>query len=423
MAESKSLVSLAKSKLKGTLTLPPSKSHTLRACLFASMAEGVSTIENYLHSPDTTAMISALRQMGAKIEQHDEKLVIEGGLKASGPIFIDAQNSGQVLRFVGAVATHLGVPVHITGDHSLQTRRPCVPLIDGLCQLGAKASHTNGHAPITVQGPIYPGKVRLHGQDSQPVSALMIAASLLPGATEIEVLEAGEKPWLQLTLSWLKRMQVDFEEKPGDRFVVYGRRQLKNFSYRVPGDLSTLAFPLTIALLTESDLVIQGVELQDEQGDKVLVTILQKMGATFELLPHAIRVQGPQTLEGIEIDVNDCIDALPILAVVGAFAKGKTRLFNGAIARKKESDRISAIAQELEKLGANIVQAPCGLTISQSELSGAHLFAHEDHRIAMALSVAALSCKGNSTLAGATAVKKSYPEFFSELRRLGGQVT
>jgi len=423
MAESESLITLKKSSLKGTLTLPPSKSHTLRACLFASMAEGRSIIENYLHSPDTFAMIKALRQLGAKIDVSDDKLVVDGGLKAEKALQIDAQNSGQVLRFVGAVAAHLDVPVTITGDLSLQTRRPCVPLIEGLLQLGAKASHTNGHAPITVQGPLKPAKVRLNGQDSQPVSALMIAACLLKGTTEIEVIEAGERPWLRLTLSWLKRMGVAFDDCGNDRFRIHGREKLSSFTYKVPGDLSTLAFPLAIALLTESELVIEGVDLQDEQGDKVIVEILQKMGAMFDLLPHAIRVTGPQELAGIEVDVNDCIDALPILAVVGAFAKGKTRLFNGAIARYKESDRILSIAQELEKLGAALVQTPCGLTISQSELCGTNLLAHEDHRVAMALSVAALSTSGKSTLQGASCVKKSYPEFFSELKRLGGQVT
>lgn len=423
MAQRESLAYLAPSILKGKVTLPPSKSHTLRAIVFAAMASGTSEIQNYLHSPDTMAMIEACQKLGASIEVQPDRLFVRGGLKKQKEVYLDAQNSGQVLRFIGAVSAHVEGKVTITGDESLQKRRPCLPLVEGLKQLGAKAFCTNGHAPIIIQGPLTAGKVVIDGQDSQPVSALMIACSLLEGKTEIHVLQAGEKPWLRLTLDWLKRMGVAFDELPHDCYRIYGKKELAPFCYKVPGDLSALAFPLAMALLTESELEIENVPLNDVQGDKVLIQILEQMGAKFGYLNEGLSVTGPQLLTGCDIDVNDCIDALPILAVIGARSQGRTRLFNGAIARKKESDRIACITTELRKMGATIVEHECGLTVDNSPLFGAELVAYDDHRLAMALSVAAICASGKSLLSGIACVKKSYPHFFSELKRLGGQVS
>ncbi|MCE5293176.1 MAG: 3-phosphoshikimate 1-carboxyvinyltransferase [Chlamydiales bacterium] len=408
------MIELVPGNIKGKLTLPSSKSHTLRAILFASIADGTSRIDSILLSPDTDAMIKACRSLGATIEQNGTTLVITG--KKSDliePVHVDAGNSGIVLRFMAAVLALESVEATITGDESCKTRRPCVPLLEALSQMGARVAN----APMRIQGPIKAGCVVMDGADSQPVSAIMIAATKLVGTTEIHVQNMGEKPWLQLTLDWLKRVGVSYEQKE-DVFWIYGTGSIQPFTYTVPADLSSLAFPLVLALITESDLTIENVDLQDIQGDKILLSHLSKMGAKFIFKDKSIQIKGPQELQGCDIDVNDCIDALPILAVVGCFANNETRLYNGSIARKKESDRIQAMKLELSKMGANIYELPDGLQIRSSRLNAAILDSHSDHRVAMSLAVAAYAATGTSKLEGAEVVKKTYSDFFLDIERL-----
>ncbi len=409
------MVELSPGGILGSAKLPPSKSHTLRAILFASLARGLSFIHNILDSPDTDAMIAACRLFGAKIEQTGSSLSIEGGVKEGlQKIEIDAGNSGIVLRFLPAALSAFGIETTVTGDTSCKIRRPSLPLLDGLKQLGAEVFFP----PISVKGQLSPGKVVLDGADSQPVSALMIAAALLQGTTEIEVINLGERPWLKLTLDWLNRVGVSYEEVGQNRFFIHGTAKVNPFSYTVPSDLSSLAFLFTHAMLSESELTIEDVDLEDIQGDKVLLSIYQQMGASYLYENKNLYIKGPQKLTGCAIDVNDCIDALPILAVAGCFCSGTTHLYNGAIARKKESDRIASMRLELEKMGARIEEREDGLIIHESELSGASLYSHEDHRVAMSLAVAASLACGKSTLSGIECVKKTYRDFFLEIQRL-----
>lgn len=407
---------IEKSRLFGKVALCPSKSHTLRAILFASLASGTSIIHNMLDSPDTEAMIAACKVLGATIEK--ETVIGRGDNRRLMTASVDAQNSGIVLRFIAACAALSDQPLHITGDASIRSRRVVQPLIEGLRQLGAIASSTNGFAPITVCGPVTSGKVLIDGMDSQPVSALLIASSLLSGTTEIEVQNLGERPWLMLTVDWLKRLGVQIVCEQS-RFLVTGQKSFAPFTYAVPGDLSTLGFLLVAALICESDLTIENVDLDDVQGDKIIIDILRRMGATFSIQDKAIHVKGPQELEGCDIDVNDCVDALPILAVCALFAKNKTRLYNGHICRHKESDRIQAMAKELHKMGACISELDDGLCIENSVLTGTSVSSHSDHRVALSLSVAAMQAKGKSVVHNVQCVKKSYPRFLEDMKNVG----
>ena len=398
--------------LQGRLTLPPSKSHTLRACLFASLADGTSYIENILDSPDTEAMIEACQALGATIIRNGSSLTIHAGVSQKD-VHIHARQSGLVLRLMAAVFATTSRKSVLEGD----PRRPCQALISALCQMGAKIESVDGHAPLTIQGPIKPTKISMDGKDSQPVSAILIAASLLDGTTEIEVQNSGEKPWLQVTLDWLKRLGISYTQV-NDCYKIEGRAKILPFTYKVPADLSALAFMLAIGLLTESELVIEDVDLCDVQGDKEIIPILERMGARFTIQDHSIKVCGPQKLQGASIDVNGCIDALPILSVIGCFASGTTHLYNGRVAREKESDRIHCMKCELEKMGADITETSDALIIRQSRLQGAIVDSHNDHRVAMSLAVAALAAETKTHLTGEGAVEKTYKNFFKELERL-----
>jgi 3-phosphoshikimate 1-carboxyvinyltransferase len=417
------------SKVRGTISIPASKSHTLRAILFSSMAKGNSEIHNFLHSPDATAMIEAMRSFGAKIEISAEYLRVQGlaGKLNAAENVIDSGNSGQVLRFVGALAGLCPSYTILTGDHSIRHNRPVKPLLEALTQLGALAtsSRLDGFAPIIIKGPMQSGHAQLPGEDSQPVSGMLIATSFLHGKSTIDVTNPGEKPWIDLTLHWLKKFGIHVAHDDYTRYHIPGNARIDGFNCSIPGDFSSAAFPIAAALVTNSELTLLNIDMQDCQGDKKIIEVLQRMGAKIEIDDKKKKLivhQGSQ-LKGSRIDVNDFIDATPILSVIGCFAEGTTEIFNASIARKKESDRLHAMTTELKKMGAKIEEKPDGLVISHSRLHGAHLSSWRDHRIAMSLSIAALgSHQGETIIDGAECIAKTYPGFGHDFRSLGADI-
>ena len=415
-------VKIIPSTVHGTLKIPPSKSQTMRALIFALMAKGKSTIYNSLQSPDVEAMAQAIEKLGAQVHRTHDGYSIEGtgGNFRKEDLEIDCRNSGQVLRFLGSLATLSHQQICFTGDPSIQKIRPVQPLIGALNQLGAKAT-SDGAFPLIVQGPKTKTRATLSGEDSQPISGLLLLGAFSP--IQLRVINPGEIPWVQLTLSWLDRFQIPYRNDRFTMFETQGGAKLNGFEYRVASDLSSMAFPLALTLLSPSSLILDEIELEDGQGDQEILSILESMNAVFQYESKQLSVPKQRTLQGTTIDINGCIDALPILAVIGCFARGKTEIVNGAIARKKESDRIHTITMELQKMGAHIEEKEDGLVIYESKLKGNHhLNAHQDHRIAMALTIAGLCAEGNSTLLGVECVAKSYPTFFTDLRDLGANL-
>jgi 3-phosphoshikimate 1-carboxyvinyltransferase len=421
------IVRIRPSSLKGSLFLPPSKSQTMRSLFFAGFAKNQSQIRNALNSPDTKAMLEALKFLGVQVKREENLLNIwgvGGEPKVQGG-HIDVGNSGLALRFLTAAFAMGRHYMMITGDASLCSFRPMAPLISGLSQMKAFCISTrnNGYAPIIVKGPIYPSKIVIEGSDSQPLSALLMAASFLDGETEICVKNPKEGPWVDLTLSWLSDFSVPVKRKKDHYYSIQGKRQKEGFQYEVPGDMSSLAFPLCAALITDSTICLQNVPFSDPQGDKKLIDVLQMSGGNLKKEENESRLfaQGSQ-LTSFSLDMNPFIDALPILAVVACYAKGKSYLFNALMARKKESDRLAAITKELKKMGAKIVEKKESLIIEHSPLKGAIVESHKDHRIAMALTVAALGAQGETILQGAECVEKSYPNFFEEMKNSGADI-
>ncbi len=421
------MLKISPSVLSGHIAITPSKSHTLRAIFFGALACGSSTIEDFLPSPDVDAMIQAVTLLGASIQTQKNILTIQGfaGKPTLADNVIDCGNSGIVLRFVAAIASLMPHYTVLTGDASIRHNRPMQPLIDALTQLGAVAISTknDGFAPVIIQGPWTQSKATLNGADSQPVSALLIAAAFAPHPTEIEVIDPGERPWIDLTLSWFDLLKIRYERTGYTKFKIEGGTQLNAFSYRVPGDFSSAAFPLVAALVTQSELTLSNLDLQDIQGDKAIIHLLQQMGARFSIdsIKREIKVEKGFKLKGTKIDINDCIDALPILSVMGCFAEGQTEIYNGALARNKESDRIHSMKVELEKMGAHIEEKEDGLIIHQSPLRGAELETYSDHRILFSLSVAALAANGHTTIHGTQCGAKTIPSFFEDFLAIGAK--
>ncbi len=423
-----SAVRVKRSALIGSLILPSSKSHTIRAILLAALTKGKSLLHHILDSPDTTCAVRAACQFGAKVTSVSTGLEVIGvaGFPQIPDDIIDAGNSGQVLRFASALAALSKGYTAVTGDKSIRFNRPIQPLLDGLNGLNAWAVSTrgDGYAPLIVQGPLQPGVTYLDGQDSQPVSALLMAAAFIEGKTEIHVQNAGEKPWLALTLSWLDLLGVSYTHRNLEHFVIQGKRTRAAFEVTIPGDLSSLAFPMVAALITNSELLIQRVDLQDIQGDKALVFLLLRMGARLEIDEslQQLKILSKSKLKGQIIDANGFIDAVPILAVLGCFAEGETQIINASIARQKESNRLACIVAELKKMGASIEETEDGLRVEQSQLKGTCVTSHQDHRLAMSLIVAGLGAEGETEVLEVECINKSYPSFLVDFKKIGAQI-
>ncbi|AHK63355.1 3-phosphoshikimate 1-carboxyvinyltransferase [Chlamydia avium 10DC88] len=417
---------ISASSLYGRVTVPPSKSQTLRAILWAAVSKGLSTIDNVLYSPDSMAMIQACKQLGAQITVQSTSLKILGAPQLSFPenTVIHAGNSGIVFRFITALAAAYSKSVTITGFPQLQ-RRPIDPLIHALNNFGATSSyHNQEHCrlPLIISGPMFSGYTEISGEDSQYASALAIACSLANGPFSFTVNQPKELPWFHLTLWWLDQLNIPYVQSE-NTYSFPGKSRPQAFSYTVGGDFSSAAFLVAGALLSKSPhpTYLYNLNIQEMQGDKQLLFLLKTLGANIIFENNHIIVY-PSTFSGGCINMDPFIDALPILAVLCCFATSPSYLYNAQSAKNKESDRILSIAQELQKMGACIQPCHDGLLINPSPLYGATLYSHEDHRIAMALSIAALYATGESHIYAADCIDKTFPNFASTLSTLHAQI-
>jgi len=395
-------------KLEGTVNVPSSKSHTHRAIMLASLADGVSTIRNPLLSEDCLATIEACRKIGAEISIQDALTItgIAGRPRITEGI-INVGNSGTTIRLMSAIVALSDGEVTLTGDQSIQ-KRPMGPLLDSLNDLGASARSMRGDGcpPVIIRGPIRGGKTRIEGISSQFVTGLLITCQLADSDTELEVSNLKSKPYARMTLEHLKRVGIDVEHDDLSRFKIKGGQTLKSSDYTVPGDYSSAAFLMAAASITSSHITILGLDPGDMQGDKAIIEIMGMM------------VSGSER----EIDLGDTPDLLPITAVLACYAPGSTILKNVEHARLKESDRISTICAELKKMGADIKERADGLVINNSKLEGADLDGHLDHRIVMSLAVAALGAEGPSIIDNAETIMTSFPGFEETMRTLGANI-
>jgi 3-phosphoshikimate 1-carboxyvinyltransferase len=408
------------SRLKGDVRVPASKSHTIRALIIATLAEGVSEISDPLDSLDTRAAVDACRALGAKITADDVWRVhgVGGDLTPPEDI-IDVANSGTTLYFIMSAAALVSGAAILTGDASIRTR-PADPLLSALEDLGAEAFSTrgNGCAPFVVRGPMKGGKTKVAAISSQYLSSLLISCPLARGTTEIDVVKLNEAPYVRMTLDWLNRRGIKYEADELTHFRIPGGQAYHGFKRAMPADFSSATFFLVAAAVTDSDVQLLGLDMDDAQGDKEVVRMLEAMGAAVVRAPEQIRICRGE-LNGGEFDLNATPDALPAMAVAGCLAEGETRLVNVAQARLKETDRIAVMAEELTKMGADITPRDDGLILRGCELTGAHVNGHDDHRVVMALAVAGLAAEGTTVIDTAESVAVTFPGFVDLMTALG----
>jgi 3-phosphoshikimate 1-carboxyvinyltransferase len=428
---------VSESRVAGAVRAPPSKSYTHRAVLAAGYSEG-ARVERPLVSADTRATMRAVEAYGGRVRSREgvagagevptdaDALRVEGfdGRPGVPDDVIDCANSGTTMRLTTATAALADGLTVLTGDDSLRSR-PQGPLLSAIDQLGGRAESTraNGRAPLVIGGPVDGGRVSIPGDvSSQYVTALLMAGAVTDEGIEIHLeTELKSAPYVEVTREVLDGFDVA-TGSTDDGFRVPGGQRYAADGYTVPGDFSSASYLLAAGAVAGDDSVdVEGL-YPGAQGDSAIVEVLDRMGAGVEW-DHdgGVATVTRAPLSGVEVGVGDTPDLLPTIAAVGAVADGDTRIVDAEHVRYKETDRVAAMASELETLGASVTEEPDALTVhgDDSELRGARVDGHDDHRIVMALSIAGLAAEGTTVVEGAEHVDVSFPGFFDALAGIG----
>ena len=418
-------------KLNGTIEIPPSKSYSHRAVIAAALAENgkKSKIDNLKFSVDITTTTDIMENWGAEIERFESALEIigNGGKVAPRDKYVQCNESGSTIRFL--------IPVGITSENELVfdgkgklVDRPLDSYYRIFDKQGLKYETTGGKLPLTVNGKLKPGNYEIDGNiSSQFITGLLYALPLLEGDSKLIINKNLEsKGYVDLTLEILKLAGIEIVNNDYKSFDIRGNQTYKPFDYTVEGDYSQVAFWIVAGIISanrDNEVKCLHVNKNSLQGDREIIEIVQRMGANLEICDDYVIVK-PSKTKGTVIDISQCPDIGPVLTVLAALSEGETRIINGERLRIKESDRITSIKTELNKLGGNVSEEGDSLIIQGVEgfRGGITVNAWNDHRIAMSLAIASTRCEKEIILEEAESVRKSYPHFWDDFVKMGGEI-
>ncbi|MGV8982073.1 3-phosphoshikimate 1-carboxyvinyltransferase [Clostridium sp.] len=429
--------------LNGKVEIPPSKSLCHRAIIAASLCQGKCTIHNVSMSEDIIATCGIMEKLGAQINNIPNGLHIigEGNIKLTRAQIantkiennvtesnaiagneLECNESGSTLRFLIPIAMHSGEKIVFSGKGKL-SQRPLKSYYEIFDKQNIKYTTKDGYLPLTIEGRFKPGIFEIRGDvSSQFITGLLYALPLLNGDSTIVVTTKMESiGYIDLTLDVLSKFGVSIKNNNYREFKIRGNQHYENRDYKVEGDFSQAAFYLAAGVLG-GEVQCLNLNMESLQGDRVIVDIIRNMGGNITLVDGILRTS-KSDLKGSIIDVSQCPDLLPIVAVLGALSTGTTEIINASRARIKESDRVKAIATELNKIGAQVIEIGDSLIIhGKPWLAGGIVDSWNDHRIAMAMAIASIRCTKELTIQDSGAVKKSYPNFYEDFKSLGGEI-
>jgi len=402
---------------KGVIHIPPSKSVAHRAVICAALANGQSRIENIAFSEDIRATIDCMSNLGAEIVSHEDALDIRGGPLSARTDTLDCGESGSALRFLIPIAGLLDRPISFTGRGRLM-ERPVGPYTDALQKNGAALTSQNGL--LTVRGPLKAGTFALPGDvSSQFVTGLLLALPLLNEESRIVLTSPLQSaPYVDITIDVMKSFGVEIINEDYKQFIIPKGQRYTAQHFRVEGDYSQAAFFLAAAALG-CGCQCAGLSPSSRQGDKRILDILGECGAKVSVSSDGNISVKADKLTAVTVDVSDIPDLVPALAVLFTFCEGTSRIVNAGRLRLKECDRLTAVASELNALGANIEEAPDSLTIhGVASLKGGKVKDWNDHRIPMAMAAAAVRSSAPVFIEGYNCVAKSYPNFWNDFEKV-----
>ncbi|MCW4013871.1 MAG: 3-phosphoshikimate 1-carboxyvinyltransferase [Candidatus Bathyarchaeota archaeon] len=407
--------------LHGTVKAPPSKSMTHRLLITSALADGVSLIQNPLHSQDTEATAEALRGLGTSIREADGDWGVMGGTIYQPDSALDCHESGTTLRLLTGVSSIINEPVTLSGVPQLQ-KRPNKPLLEALEQLGVKTKSKGGYPPITVKGRIRGGKTSIRGDvSSQFISAIMLAAPYAENPVDLQVSTRLEsKPYVEMTIEVMKKAGIkpqcnaDLTEIhiPNGRYIPQRTH--------VEGDWSSAAYMLAAGALG-GKVHVDNLNLESKQADREIINILEAMEAYIKISGNRVTTELSR-LSAVDVDLSDCPDLFPMVACLCAFAEGTSNLSGLGRLRLKESDRLTAMTTGLKRMGIDVTVDETTAQIKGGTPKGAVIDTYNDHRIAMSFAVLAQTAVGETVIQNPECVDKSYPEFWQDLRNIGAKL-
>ncbi len=414
-------VRIKPSKLIGRVNAPSSKSFSHRMLIAAALAGGVSEISNISASEDIDATVGALAALGAKIFREGNTYTVMGIKTPAASAVIDCRESGSTMRFIIPIAAALGCSCEFRGKGKLP-ERPITPYIRELGKNGAVITKTEGVMPFVMNGTLKGGDYVLEGDiSSQFITGLLFALPLCSGNSVIRLASKLEsKPYADMTVEALSRFGITIDESEDkDGLPVYrirGGQKYRSADVSVEGDYSQAAFYFAANALG-SEIKVDNLSEKSVQGDKKILEIIG--GISY----NKINDSGLRRLPAFSADVSDIPDLVPILAVLGCFTDGVSRITGAKRLKIKESNRLEAIASALENIGGKITVGDDSLEIEPVDgFHGGVIDGCNDHRIVMASAIASTMADGEITITGAEAVAKSYPDFWTDFASLGGNI-
>ncbi len=412
-------IPIVKTPVETSVRVPGSKSLTNRALLAAALAKGESKLTGCLYSVDTDAMITNLGLLGIKITcagQDEVHLEGSGGNFAAFDGSLNCVNAGTATRFLTAAMTI--VPGTQTVDGNARMReRPILDLVEALKPLGTEIECPTGCPPVTIKsGSLRGGTTKIPGNvSSQFLSALLLVTPYAQEPTEISVIgELVSKPYVDLTLDIVEIFGGNITNQDYHTFQVEPVRY-SAFDYAVEADVSSACYWFALAAATASKIQVRGVRRESRQADIRVLDVLEQMGAQVESGADSVTVTGPSKLKapGV-VDMVDFSDQVMTIAVLAAMAEGETTIANVEVVRHKETDRLAATANELNRAGIQVNENQDSLVITGGVAHGAQIQTYDDHRMAMSFAILGTRTPGIEIL-DPGCVSKTYPAFFEEL--------
>ncbi len=410
-----------KSEIKGKVRAPSSKSYTIRGLVATSLAKGESEIIYPLSSDDTEDCVNVLSQVGVSVHQKEDSWQVSGGNFHEPEADLFCGESAATLRFMTAICSLIPGKCRLVPGPSL-AKRPIQPLVQALIQLGVNCSSQGEVTSVHVEGGRLKGGVtELPGNiSSQFVSALLFISPFAEEGVKIRLTTPLEsKPYVLMTIECLGRLGIKVKSTTDLREFEILKQTYRPTKYMVEGDWSSASYLLALGAIC-GEVEVENLNTESLQGDKKILDFLIDMGASVKMNENSITVRRSR-LKAIRADLSDCIDLLPTMAVLAASADGVSEFVGIERARIKESNRVAALREGLEKMGVKVGEERDRITIAGSKLRGSVIDTKSDHRIAMAFSLLG-SLVGETIIDDAGCVSKTYPEFWDILKSVGGKV-
>ena len=410
---------VAPSKVKGTVKAPASKSMTQRAIAAALLAGGESTIVNPSYCDDSLAAMTIATGLGARVHPDKAEMKITGG-RILREHKLNCGESGLAVRMFSPIAALWPEEIVMTGAGSLKNR-PMSMIEEALRQFRVGCSSNNGFLPLTIKGPLKGGECEIDGSiSSQLLTGLLMALPVAGKNSIIRVNDLKSRPYIDMTLQVLDKFGIKVTNDNYSKFLITGNQEYKAIRYEVESDWSGGAF-LLVAGAIAGEITVQGLHTNSKQSDRAILTALDKAGARLRISEDTITVTA-SAMEAFEFDSTESPDLFPPLVVLASYCKGISGIKGARRLIHKESNRAASLVEEFGKLGIKVEVSDDYMIITGGQVTGGRVNSHEDHRIAMALAIAALGASSKVAIKDSHCIGKSYPDFFNDLQKTGASV-